>query len=116
MLVAENRQDTFRALLRQREVVHENPNQHERQHGRDCPRVAHRLDIDFLPRLDVDKRVAEQPAEAHTQQDWRSQVNQRDTEVADARVYAEREPLIFFREKESDVRHGRREITARHAD
>ena len=114
MLVAENREHALRALLRQRQVIHEHPDEHERQGRRHSPEVADVLDVHHaIRRLDA---RAEERGEVPAEEQRCRQVDQRDAEVADTGVDAEREAFVRLREEEADVGHRSGEVGAGDAD
>ena len=115
VLVAEDGHHAARALLWDGQIVHEHPDKDESQRSRDRPEVADALDVNLLARL-VEERCAEDSAEAHAEKHRCSQVDERDTEVADAGVDAERETFLRLRKEEADVRHGGREVCTCDAD
>ena len=114
VLVTEDREHALRALLRQRQIVHEHPDEHERQGCRHSPEVADVLDVHHAAwRGDAGaKERGEVPAE----QQRRRQVDQRDAEIADAGVDAERKAFMRLREEEADVGHRGGEVGAGDAD
>ena len=114
MLVAENREHALRALLRQRQVIHEHPDEHERQGRRHGPEVADVLHVHHaIRRLDA---RAEERGEVPAEEQRCRQVDQRDAEVADTGVDAEREAFVRLREEEADVGHRSGEVGAGDAD
>ena len=115
VLVAEDRHHAARTLLRDGQVVHEHPDEDEGECRRDRPEVADVLEVDLLARR-VDERITEEPAEARPEKHGRGQVDERDTEVADAGVDTEGKSLLRLREEEADVCHRRGEVCACNAD
>ena len=109
VLVAEDGHHAARALARDGQIVHAEPDEDEAQRGRDCPEVADALEVDLMA-CRVHERCAEESAEAQAEEHRCGEVDDGDTEVADARVDAEGEPLLRFREEEADVCHGGREV------
>ena len=102
-------------MARDGQIVHEEPHEDERQRGRDCPEIADALHIDLFS-CSIDERRTEESAKAHAEQERRGEVDDRDAEVADAGVDAERKSLLRFREEETDICHRRGEVRARNAD
>lgn len=114
MLVAEDGHHALGALLRQRQIVHEEPDEDERQRRRNRPEVADILHIHHAIR--PRHALAEERGEIPAQEDRRRQIDERYAEVADARIDAERESLVRLGEEEADIRHRSGEVCARDAD
>ena len=103
MLIAEDRKDRFRALFRQWQVIHEDPDQGQRQYGRDGPEVA---DILQVQRRTVGGQQAgsKETGEIPAQEQGRCQVDDGYAQIADAGIDAERKALVFLRKE----KYGRR--------
>ena len=104
MFIAKDGHHAARTLLWDGQVVHEHPDEDQGQSGRNRPEVADILNVDLFARL-IEERCAEESSKAHAEEHGGGQVDERDTEVANAGVDAESKPFLRLREEEADVRH-----------
>ena len=102
-------------MLWQWQIVHEDPDQGQRQYGRNGPEVA---DILQVQRRTVGSQQArsEETGEIPAQKQRCCQVDDGYAQIADAGIDAERKAFVFLGKEEADVGHGGREVGSGDAD